>query len=311
MKKIALIGLFLLALTPHAARAQQPLPVVASFSILADMAQQIGGDAVAVHALVGPDGDAHVYQPTPNDAKALAAAGLVIENGLGFEGWMGRLVKASGYKGPVVIASDGVSARALPDEDEDEGDHASHHGHDHATASDPHAWQDVANARLYARNIAAALQKARPADAAAIAARAKAYDAELAALDAWVRQAVAAIPAPQRKVITSHDAFGYFGAAYGVTFMAPQGISTESEPKAAQIAKLVAQIKAEKVHTLFFESLASPRLVKRLAADANAAVGEAVYSDSLSRADGPAAGYTAMVRHNAALFAKAMAANGK
>lgn len=308
MKKIILVCLFvLMAASAHA--EPKPVEAVASFSILADLVQQVGGDAVHVRALVPAGGDAHTYRPTPADARALAAADLVVINGLGFEGWADRLIKSSGFKGALVTASTGVAAHPLPDDDEEQKDH--HHHHDHEGALDPHAWQDVANARLYVQTIAAALSKLRPDRAATIAERARGYDAELAALDADIKRQIATIPAPQRKIITSHDAFGYFATAYGVTFMAPQGISTESEPKAAQVAKLISQIKAEKVPTVFFESMASPRLIKRLAADAGAKVGEAVYSDSLSPPSGPAPTYTAMMRHNLALFAAAMAATGK
>lgn len=307
MKKIILACLFVLMAAPAHAEPK-PVEAVASFSILADLVQQVGGDAVHVRALVPAGGDAHTYRPTPADARALAAADLAVINGLGFEGWADRLIKSSGFKGSLVTASTGVAAHPLPDDDEEQKDH---HHHDHEGALDPHAWQDVANARLYVQTIAAALSKLRPDLAAAIAERARGYDAELAALDADIKRQITAIPAPQRKIITSHDAFGYFATAYGVTFMAPQGISTESEPKAAQVAKLISQIKAEKVPTVFFESMASPRLIKRLAADAGAKVGDAVYSDSLSPPSGPAPTYTAMMRHNLALFAAAMAATGK
>lgn len=298
MKKFLALVLLALSLAPLPAFADEaPLKVVATFSILGDLVRQVGGDVVDVKTLVGPDGDAHTYKPTPGDSKALAEAGLVFENGLGLEGWVNRLITASGYKGVIVIASKGVMPRRMDDEGK--------------IVTDPHAWQDISNARIYVKNIAAALGKALPEKADAFDARAKAYDAELAKLDAWVKAEFKEIPVEQRKIITSHDAFGYFGAAYGVTFMAPQGISTEIEPTATQVAKLIDQMKAEKVKRVFFENMASPKLITQLAKDAGAGVGDPVYSDALSPTDGPAATYTAMLRHNVKLFKEAMLLNGK
>jgi len=298
MKKVLASLLMVLALAPlpvHAGSA--PLQVVATFSVLGDLAKQVGGDLVDVKTLVGPDSDAHIYKPTPHDSKALAQAGLVIKNGLGMEGWVDRLVTASGYKGRVVVASEGVSPRQMQEEG--------------GMAVDPHAWQDVANTRLYVKNIARALGAALPDKAEAVRARAEAYDDALAKLDIWVKAEMGSVPAAQRKIITSHDAFGYFGAAYGVTFVAPQGVSTEIEPTATQVAKLIDQMKAEKVKRVFFESMASQKLVKQLAQDAGASVGKPVYSDALSKAGGPAATYVAMIRHNVEQFKEAMLIHGK
>ena len=307
MKKLLASLAFLLSLTPALAFAEgKPVDVVATFSILGDLTKQVGGDLVRVHTLVGPDGDAHTYKPTPNDSKALSEADLVIENGLGMEGWVDRLVSASGFKRHVALASEGVPPRQMDAEEEEEHGHA-----EGGKVPDPHAWQDIANARIYIKNIAAALAKVRPDEAEAFRAKAAAYDAELAKLDAWVKTELGAIPAEQRKIITSHDAFGYFGAAYGVTFLAPQGISTEVTPTATQVAKLVEQMKTEKVRRVFFENMASPKLVTQLAKDGGASVGKPVYSDALSKADGPAATYVAMFRHNVAQFKEAMALNGK
>lgn len=294
------------------AQATKPVEIVATFSILGDFARQVGGSLAHVTTLAGPDGDAHAYKPTPRDSRSLAAADIVIENGLGMEGWVDRLVAASGFKGNVVIASEGVAPRQMDAEKEGEGAHGHESEHPHGgRTTDPHAWQDISNARIYVRNIASALSRARPSESAAIMERAKSYDAELEKLDAWVKSEISAIPAARRKVITSHDAFGYFGAAYGVTFMAPQGLSTEIEPTATEVAKLIGQMKAEKVTRVFFENMASPKLIRQLAKDAGASVGEPVYSDALSKADGPAPTYVAMFRHNVALFKDAMAIGGK
>lgn len=306
MKNLFVSLAFLLSLSPALAFAEdKPVEVVATFSILGDLTKQVGGDLVHVKTLVGPDGDAHTYKPTPSDSVALSEAELVVENGLHMEGWVDRLVSASGFKGNVVIASEGVTPRQMDAEEED----ASHTSGGKVT--DPHAWQDISNARIYIKNIAEALARTRPADAETFRAHAKVYDAELEKLDAWVKAEIGSIPTEQRKIVTSHDAFGYFGAAYGVTFLAPQGISTEVEPTATQVAKLIEQMKSEKVKRVFFENMASPKLVKQLAKDGGASVGKAVYSDALSNADGPAATYVAMFYHNIAQFKEAMALNGK
>lgn len=315
MKKIlplfALFTTFLSAAPLLASAQDRPVEVVATFSILGDLAKQVGGDRVSVRTLVGPEEDAHVYKPTPDDSVALSKADLVIENGLGFEGWLQRLLGASGFKGRRVVASQGIASRAS---DEEMEAHDADHGHGHAheqAARDPHAWQDVAVTRIYVRNIADALAEIRPDSAAFFRARAKAYDAELEKLDAWVKKEIGTIIAAQRKIITSHDAFGYFGAAYGVTFLAPQGISTEVTPAATQVARLLEQMKAEKIKTVFFENRASPKLVRQLAKDGGAALGAPVYADALSKTDGPAASYIAMIRHNVGVFKDAMNQNGK
>jgi len=313
MKKflVFLLLAFLCAPIPAFAQAQ-PLKVIATFTILGDLVKQVGGDLVDVKTLVGPDGDAHVYKPTPNDSKFLAQADLVIVNGLGMEGWVDRLIGASGYKGPIVIASKGIIPRQMDTEERETPTNEAHPTQADAGKNiDPHAWQDVSNARIYVQNITEALCAAMPEKAAILRARSKAYDTELAELDAWVRKGLATIPASQRKIITSHDAFGYFGAAYNVTFIAPQGISTEVEPTATQVAKLIEQMKAEKVRRVFFEMMASPKLVTQIAKDAGASVGNPIYSDALSQAPGPAPTYIAMFHYNIQQFKEAMLLNGE
>ncbi len=278
-----------------AARAQSPqlLPVVASFSILADMVRQIGGDAVAVTGLVPPDGDPHTYEPRPSDLRALVAARLLVLNGLGLEGWMTRLVGASGYRGPVAVASTGVKPRSMT---EDGG----------ATITDPHAWQNARNGASYARVIAAALAKADPARAARFHDAGERYAAEIMQTDAWVEQQFAPIPPARRVIITTHDAFGYFGARYGVKVLAAEGISTDAEPSARDIAKLVAQIRRDHVRAVFLENMTDPRVAAMLAKESGAGLGGKVYSDALSPAGGPADTYLKMFHHNVPLFAAAM-----
>jgi zinc/manganese transport system substrate-binding protein len=277
--------------------AQEKLPAVASFSIVGDFVKNVGGDRIALTTLVGPDGDAHVYSPTPADAKNLADAKVVFVNGLGFEGWMDRLVKASGTKAPLIVATRGVKTRKMED------DHG--HGHSHAEV-DPHAWQSVGNAKVYVTNIRDALIKADPAGKADYEANAKAYLEKLDALEKEIRAAVNAIPKSRRKVIISHEAFAYFEAAYGVDFVAPQGVSTDSEASAKDVANIIRQIRRQKIPAVFLENVSDPRLVKRIADETGAKIGGTLYSDALSGPDGPAPTYIDMMRHNLRQFAEAL-----
>ncbi|MCB4770722.1 metal ABC transporter substrate-binding protein [Ancylobacter sp. Lp-2] len=294
--------------TPAAAQTDTSakLPVVASFSILGDLVKNVGGDRVAISTLVGPDGDAHVFQPAPADAKKMAAAKVVFVNGLGFEGWMDRLAKASGTSAAVVVAAKGVTAREM----EEEG-----HGHDHGKEAqaghdheetDPHAWQSVANAEIYVANIRDGLIAADPAGKATYEANAVAYLARLQALDTEIKAAVARIPADKRRVITSHDAFGYFEGAYGLEFIAPQGVSTEAEASAKDVARIIRQIKAEKIPAVFMENISDPRLIKRIANETGAKIGGTVFSDALSDDKGPAATYIDMMQNNIREFSAAL-----
>jgi zinc/manganese transport system substrate-binding protein len=279
------------------ALAQDRPKVVATFSILGDLVRNVGGDRVALTTLVGPGSDAHVFAPTPADAKTLAAANLVVSNGLGFEGWMTRLVKASGSQAPNIVASRGVKPRKLEEADA--------HGHGHADA-DPHAWQSVANVKIYVANIRDALSQADPAGQAIYAANAEAYLQKLDALERDLREAVARIPAERRKIITSHDAFGYFKAAYGIDFIAPQGVSTEAEPSARDLARIITQVRKQKIPAVFLENVTDPRLVKRIADETGAKIGGTLYSDALTDDKGDAPTYLDMMRHNIRTLAAAL-----
>lgn len=280
------------ALLPLTPRAQATAPqVVVSFSILADMARELAPAGVQVTALVGPDADAHVYAPSPADGRRLAQTDLVLINGLGFEGWIERMVKVSGYRGTVVVATKGIQTRS-----------GGHHG------VDPHAWQDLALARRYASNITAAYAERWPGQREEIARRGAAYLARIDSLDRQVRDWLDAVPRAQRRVITSHDAFGYFGAAYGVDFLAPQGWATHSEPSAAAVARLIRQIRQEGVRAIFIENISDPRLVARIAKEAGAGTGGTLYSDALSQPDGPAPTYLRLIEHNARSLATALQA---
>ncbi|MCK1408710.1 metal ABC transporter substrate-binding protein [Bradyrhizobium sp. 76] len=277
MRRILLCVLLLIASPLHAA---EQLKVVASFSILADFVRNVGGDRINLTTLVGADSDVHVYTPAPSDAKRIADAKLVVVNGLGLEGWLPRLVQSSGSKAQVVTASAGIAPLKL------------------GSAADPHGWQSVPNAKIYVTDIADALATADPDDAEFFRAQAKAYLEKLETLDREVREAVAKIPQERRKVISTHDAFGYFAAEYGVRFIAPLGVSTETEPSARDIATIIGQIKAQKIPAVFLENISDDRLIRRIAAETGSKVGGTLISDGLTGEKGPAPTYIDMVRHN-------------
>jgi zinc/manganese transport system substrate-binding protein len=295
-RRSVLLGLAAAAVLPLPGLAQEKLSVVASFSILGDFVREVGGERVAVTTLVGPDGDAHVYSPTPADAKSMAAAKLVVVNGLKFEGWLTRLIKSSGTKATVATATAGITPLKQAADD---------HGHG---GEDPHAWQSVANAKLYVGNIRDALSTADPAGKAAYEANAAAYLAKLDALENEIKAAIARIPADRRKAITSHDAFGYFVKAYGIAFIAPQGVSTEAEASAKDVARIIRQIKAQKVPAVFLENVTNPRLAEQIARESGARIGGRLYSDALSSGEGPAGTYIAMMKHNISQIERALAA---
>ena len=286
---VLVLAALLLWAGPAAARTLQ---VVASFTVLADMVRQVGGDRVQVTSLVGPNGDPHAYEPSPDDARRLKAADVVFINGLGLEGWMTRLVTASGAQGKPVVATEGLQTRRM----EENG----------RPVVDPHAWNSMGNAPAYIGNIVRALSTADPDGAADYRERGARYGAELQALDGYARHQVASVPPGRRKVLTSHDAFGYFGAAYGVTFLSPVGLSTESEASAKVVAALIRQVKAEKVRTYFLESAADPRLVRQVANATGAEPGGVLFVETLSAADGPAPTYAAMFRYNVDALVAAM-----
>src|SRR3954469_22486247 len=289
MRPCSALICLVLALMTAPSRAADHLNVVASFSILADFARQVGGDKVDVTALVGPDSDVHVYTPTPHDARDVGAARLLIINGLGLEGWMPRLLQASGSKATIVTASEGITPRKR------------------GADADPHAWQSVKNAMIYVRNIREALVAADPADAAIFKANAERYQAQLKALDAEVRAAVDQIPSTRRRVISTHNAFGYFSDAYGVQFIAPLGVSTETEPSARDVAEIIGQVRQARIPAVFLENFNDDRLVSRIAAEAGAKVGGTLYSDALSDENGQSPTYIDMVRHNIRALTSALA----
>ena len=293
---------------PGSVSADVTTKVVASFSILGDMVKELGGDRVDVTTLVGPDGDGHVYQPTPADARSVAETQLLVVNGLGFEGWMDRLTEAAGYKGPVVAATTGIEPLQIVDDAEENGQKTS----DGARADqgpgriDPHAWQSLANARIYVQNIADGLVTVDPAGAELYRNNAARFLEEIDALEAQIREAFASLPAERRKVVTSHDAFGYFSSAYGIEFHAPVGVNTEAEASAGDVANLIRQIEKEQITAVFVENISDRRLLEQIVRETGAHIGGTLYSDALSTADGPAGTYLDMMRHNAETLAAAL-----
>lgn len=283
-QQVLIVALLLGAFAPNACAAEQKLRVVASFSVLGDLVRNVGGDRIELSTLVGPDGDAHVYSPTPADAKTVASANLVIINGLGFEGWLPRLVASAGDRAEVIEASRGITPRHGEGADADK--------------VDPHAWQSVANVKVYVANIRDALSAADAAGAGTYSANASAYLKQLDALDREIRSGIAVIPPARREVVSTHDAFGYFAEVYGITFVAPQGVSTDTEPTAKDIAAIILLVRTTHIPAVFLEKLGDPRLIGRIAAETGAKIGGTLYSDSLTGPDGDAPTYIQMMKHN-------------
>jgi len=298
MKKI-LAALWLAASLfgmPANADAADKIKAVASFSIIGDMVKRVGDERIELVTLVGPDGDAHVFEPTPADAKTLANAQILFVNGLGFEGWMDRLEKSSGFKGKVVVASEGVNPRTMTEEEYSKAEEI----------TDPHAWQSLANGKLYVANIRDGLIAADPDGKTIYEANAAKYLDEIATEDAAVKAALAKLPDDRRKIITSHDAFGYFGAAYGLKVIAPEGVSTEAEASAKDVAKIIRQIKSEKIPAVFMENITDHRLLDQIAKETGAKIGGTLYSDALSPPDGPAPTYLDMFKNNVGALTAAL-----
>lgn len=299
---LAVVAFAALALPAQAQeKAQDKVKVLASFSILGDLVREVGGERVDVSTLVGPNTDMHGFQPTPANAKAVAGAKLVVINGLGLEGWADRLVKAANYKGARLVATKGVKALTA----ETEG-HGHNHKHAHSDRYDPHAWQEVANVKVYVANIRDALTGVDPDGKETYTKNATAYLQKLDALEAEIKELFAGLSEKQRRAITSHDAFHYFGDAYGIDFLAAQGAGGETQPSARDVARLIQQIKKEGVKAIFIENISNPRVIEQIAKETGAKIGGTLYSDALSEANGPAPTYLAMMRHNAKTIAAAL-----
>lgn len=317
-RKVMVSAALLLALAgPKAGMAADARPkVVATFTIIGDLLQAVGGDAITVTTLVGPDGDAHVFDPRPSDVTAVAQADLIFANGLGMEPWLDRLTEAADFKGKTVIASAGVKPLEGEGHDHEEEAHEgeahegeAHEGEAHEEeghADDPHAFQDLSNGRLYVKVIAAALESLAPAEAKAIAARAKALDAEMAALDQEIKDKLGALPPANRRILTSHDAFHYFGKAYGLDILSIQGASTESEPSAADLAEIARQAKGGHVKAIFLENMSNPTLAKTISSESGVPVGGELVADALTAEGGGAPHYLDMFRYNLAELLKVL-----
>jgi zinc/manganese transport system substrate-binding protein len=308
---LLIAGAIILLAFSATAKSSNKIKVVATFSILGDMVKRIGGDHVHLTTLVGPNGDTHVYQPTPTAAKAMSEANVLIVNGLGFEGWLDRLVEASDFDGKRVIATLGIKAIAHEEGDDHDKQHAEdkhedgHAGHDHGTF-DPHAWQSVANAAIYVNNITASLSQVAPDKASTFYQNRAAYMAEINGLHNQILAMVARLPQNRRTVVTSHDAFQYFGRDYGLTFLAPQGLSTESEASAQDVAALIEQMRTKHIKAVFIENITDPRLLKQIANETGAIVGGTLYPGALSEQNGPAPTYLKMMHHNATTLIRAL-----
>ena len=284
----------LVAWLPWVQAEETPIKVVATFSILGDMVKAIGKERIQLHTLVGADSDAHIYQPIPADAKTVADADILFINGLGFEGWLERLIEASGYQGKVITATTGITPLSLTDGSQ---------------GIDPHAWQNISHAKTYIHNITHALQAADPAGSTIYASNRDAYLQQLTTLEQQLSETLGKLPNDRRTVVTSHDAFAYFAAAYQLKFLAPQGISTEAEATAKDVAALIEQIRTEKITAVFIENMVTPRLLEQIAAEGGAMVGGTLYADALSPADGIAATYLTMMQHNIHTLHQALAAD--
>ena len=285
------------------ASAQAPIKAVATFSILGDLLAEVAGDKVELSVVVGPDIDAHAYQPRPTDARALADAKVLVSNGLGFEGWIDRLAKAAPFKGKAIVATAGVATLKAG------ADHGHSHGHSHGQGPDPHCWQDVQRARTYVANIAKGLAEADPPNAAHYRERAQAFDRRLVDLDVWVKAEIARVPADKRRAITGHDSFRYFSSAYGVKFQSPRGYNTSSEPSARDVAALIREVREHRIKALFVENMTNPGLIDQIARESGAVVGPRLYTDALSGPDGPAPTYEKMMRHNVTALVAGMLKN--
>jgi zinc/manganese transport system substrate-binding protein len=284
-----------LSISGMASASAAPLKAVASITIIADLVHQVGGDLVEVKSIVGPNGDAHSYEPKPQDSKTLSEAQIVFVNGLGLDPWIEKMTTSSGFKGPLVITTQGIKTHEFQE--------------DGKKVVDPHAWQDLSNGQIYVANIAKALCAVDSKDCATFNANATAYSAKLAALDKDLKTRFAALPEASRQVVTTHDAFGYFAIAYGLHFLAPEGFATEAEPSAAAVAKLVRQIKHDKIKALFFENMSDNRVIEAIAKETGVRAGPPLYADALSKPGEPGATYLAMFKYNTDTLLKALSGN--
>ncbi|MCZ2158034.1 zinc ABC transporter substrate-binding protein [Bartonella sp. 220] len=291
-KLVLLETLLVFTIFPFSASAHNKINVVVSFSILADLVKNVGGDHISMTTLIGPNANTHTYEPTPHDAKILRNAHIIFINGLHLEGFINRLITASDTKARLVEVSNNISSLEIKNQEQSAQQH--HHHND----IDPHAWQTIPNVEIYIKNIATAFCKIDQQSCASYRKNSEIYIKKLKATQKILKTKIATIPKDKRVIITSHDAFGYFAQEYGFIILAPQGASTEAEATAADVAKLIKQIKANKAAALFVENISNPRLIKQISKETGLKIGGTLYSDALSDENGPAATYLDMMEHN-------------
>lgn len=302
LQLLALLSIASLLMGSSAAQATNKIPVTASFSILGDLCKVVGADRVEVTTLVGPNEDAHVFTPKATHAKSLAKTKLLVINGMHFEPWATKLAQATQFKGMTVVASKGVKPLRIQEAPHAHNKHA--HG-DHEDI-DPHAWQNPLNVVLYVQNIAQALTQVDPEGAKVYLANSQAYITELKALDDWAKAQFSAIAPSARRVVTSHDAFGYLAQQYQIQFMAPQGVNTDAEPSAKQLAQLQSQMKKYQIKVIYLENMGNQKITTQLSKDLGLRLGQALYSDALTSTDQAGATYLKMMRHNITELASGM-----
>lgn len=295
-KKIFLLIVTIFCLSrPLYAENQPSCKIVTSFSVLEDMVKTITGPLCKVQSIVGPNQDAHVFEPKPTTNALILGADAVIINGLGFEGWMDRLLKASSYRGPVITATQYIKPRYLHQPDRQE-----------ASVPDPHAWHTIPNAILYIQALTETLSKIFPFHQASFKKNADIFQKQLWHIEQSIQTRLSAIPLDKRRVITAHDAFGYMGQHYQITFLSPVGISTEAEPSARQIAALINQIRHSGIRALFIENSANTKIMQQIADETGVKIWGQLYSDALSLPDEPAPTYIDMIRHNMSILIASM-----
>ena len=282
LKSYQFLLALLISVLPYSAIAnnEMPIKVVTSFSILHNLVQELGGEKVDIINLVAPNSDAHIYRPKPSDAIAIANADLVVLNGLGFEGWMARLIENNGSSAKQLIASNGVKELLIEGE------------------IDPHAWQSFENIKQYSHNITQTLIELKPQYSKQFNQLNKAYMQKVNALQQSLSQKLSSIPKDKRLVVTSHDAFNYLGKEFSISFIAPVGVNTDIEPTASDVAKLIDQIKSQNIKALFIENINNPRLLRQIASETKVVIGGSLYSDALSEINGPASTYLKMMEYN-------------
>lgn len=283
------------------------IQVVTTFSILADMVKQVGGSNVKVHALVDWDEDAHVFQPSPDDVQQIAHADLLVLNGLGFEGWLARLLRAAEYKGSSVEASKGINYLRIIATDLEHGHHDHHHhekSHQDEGVYDPHAWHSLKAAEIYLKNIADALITLDSDNASVYQANLKLYLSKLHQLDLRIHAKIAQVPMEERHIVVPHNAFAYFARDYQVKIHGLQGISTDSEASAADLAQIVRLIRSLNIQAIFTENISDKRLIRVVESETKAKIKGALVSGALSKKLAPT--YLEMMEYNSGLIIEAL-----